>query len=929
MNKKTKVVLSSIAAIAMSASLITGGTFALFTSESDVNIAVTSGKVDVTAKVEEVKTYSMGEEQTGTSFANGGEVIFNDNTLTLSKITPGDKAVSKISITNNSTVKVQYRVKIDCTDGYVLMGGLRFIVGNSVTDGEVSGTDYSSVSSYTSDWSSLYELQDVADVYVSLELPQEAGNEYQELTTNIRYTVEAVQGNASVEGGEQIEYIVTQREPVGEEQTVLTNGDFNVTVPTTAVEEGNASISLVISNIEDGNFNIAAEESDKLVGYNITVTGLKEDNDNLIIVELPAIPMGLSDVQIYHNAVPMTELDDVSVEAEGFYYNTFNGVVTIKTKSFSPFAVKYSVNNGFFSGGMGTTEYPYLISTKQDILDLYDHYLVLSDRDAELQGLYSKLFYRACYKMTNNIDISDTPIRNLGEYQCLFDGNGYTLTVNFTSASEIGMGNNVGMFAGFNGSSSTYIYEATTEEEINSPYSYTVNGKTYMLTAGTIRDLTIRGSVYSNLSGVVSPLGGGRCTGYVINVTNYATVTAEGSASFISGIVSGVKGTGLVMDCKNYGDITYTGTPSGSVVVGGIAAQLYGGSNGGYPDILRPYSASVYNCENYGNISASGRDVGGIVGQTHGGDFGLKKAILNCTNSGNISGKENVGGIIGRNNSTGKTLNILDCTNSGIVGIMEGGVEGTAGYIYGANYGVLIEENNKTILPADVKIGEVKFVDNLTYVLPEGTLTASANEQLNIRANNVTLKGAGAGLTTIDCLGYSCSGQAGILVGGNNVTISDLTVKTSSEDGNVSAIKYSAIDDASVVIEGGRIANVEVIASKGHGINLHGVKNVSLDNVSISNYSKCAISLAKAENVKLSRVTTQDTGWADIGMMYKADEGNTYNAPCSLFLGEGNNFGEQAIIYSERPATATDGLDKVNGQTGVLQGNDKYLWPVA
>ncbi|MGN1052032.1 MAG: hypothetical protein ACI4SH_01420, partial [Candidatus Scatosoma sp.] len=641
------------------------------------------------------ETYVYEEQSAGT-FKNGGTAVLDGETLTLTNITPGDKAISKISITNNSNVNVQYRVKIDCTDGYVLMSGLKFIVGQSVTEGEVNGTDYSSVLSYTSEWASLYALQDIEDVYVSLELPVEAGNEYQNLTTSIRYTVEAVQGNASVQGGEQIEYILTQSAPVGEETTVINNGGFNVTVPNGAVEEGNSSVSLVVSKIDEGNFDVIAGEDEKLVGYNITVTGLKDDNDQLVVVEIPAIPAGLSEVQIYHNSLPMTKLSDVSVEAEGFYYDTYSGVVTIKTTGFSPFTVKYSVNNGFFSGGMGTTEYPYLISTKQDILDLYDHSLVFYGRDAEridLADYYETLFYRACYKMTNDIDISDTPIRNLGGYQCLFDGNGKTLTVNFTSESEIGFGNNVGMFAAFNGSSSKYIYEATTREEINSPYSYTVNGKTYMLTAGTIRNLTIRGSVYSNLSGAVSPLGCGQCTGYVINVTNYATVTAEGSAYFISGIVSGVRGTGLVLDCKNYGDITYTGTPSGSLVVGGIAAQLYGGSSGAYPDIFRPYSASVYNCVNYGNISASGRDVGGIVGQTHGYDANLKKAIVNCTNSGNISGTENVGGIIGRNNSTGTTLYILNCTNSGSVSIMEGGVAGTAGDIYGANYGNLIEEN--------------------------------------------------------------------------------------------------------------------------------------------------------------------------------------------------------------------------------------------
>ena len=59
---KKKVVTLSLLTIIMCASLIVGATLALFTSKSDVNIAVTSGNVEVVATVDEITTYSMGEE---------------------------------------------------------------------------------------------------------------------------------------------------------------------------------------------------------------------------------------------------------------------------------------------------------------------------------------------------------------------------------------------------------------------------------------------------------------------------------------------------------------------------------------------------------------------------------------------------------------------------------------------------------------------------------------------------------------------------------------------------------------------------------------------------------------------------------------------------------------------------------------------------
>lgn len=343
----------------------------------------------------------------------------------------------------------------------------------------------------------------------------------------------------------------------------------------------------------------------------------------------------------------------------------------------------YETGDGNFSGGYGTAESPYLISTKDDLLKI--GYKGFGEEDGE------DYFYNRVFQLTDDIDMENEPIKNLGSFRGLLDGNGYSLkNVNFTSAGE-GYGNNVGLFASLNGGSTSEIYEAKTEEDFASPYCYDINGTKYVITSGAVIDLTIEsGTIYSNADGAVSPLGAGQNTAYVINVVNNANIIAEGDAYFIAGIVSGTKGTGLVINCTNNGDITYTGSPESSLVVGGITAQLYGGSSGAYPDILRPYSASVYGCVNNGDINATGRDVGGIVGQTHGYDAALKKAIINCTNNGDISGMENVGGIIGRNSSTGSTLYLLNNVNNGNVSLLEGGAEGTSGEIFGKNDGTVL-----------------------------------------------------------------------------------------------------------------------------------------------------------------------------------------------------------------------------------------------
>ena len=101
MNKSLKknVIISSIMAIGLSASLICGATFALFTSESKANIAISGGKVDVVATINDDFTTYSGVNITGNSetdvisatetngtFTNGGFASLSENTLSLTNI---------------------------------------------------------------------------------------------------------------------------------------------------------------------------------------------------------------------------------------------------------------------------------------------------------------------------------------------------------------------------------------------------------------------------------------------------------------------------------------------------------------------------------------------------------------------------------------------------------------------------------------------------------------------------------------------------------------------------------------------------------------------------------------------------------------------------------------------------------------------------
>lgn len=193
MKKKVGIIASSVATIAVCASMVVGSTYALFTSEDKVDISVTAGKVEVTATVDEssLALTSMGEVQEGKTWANGGTVGFNDQSVfTLNNITPGDKAEFDIKIANTSTVNVKYRLSYTVNSGYLLASGLEVGVG---------GVDVSGKQTYRSAWEECEKANEV--VAVSVHLTEGAGNIYQNLTTSISFSVEAIQANGVAVSG--------------------------------------------------------------------------------------------------------------------------------------------------------------------------------------------------------------------------------------------------------------------------------------------------------------------------------------------------------------------------------------------------------------------------------------------------------------------------------------------------------------------------------------------------------------------------------------------------------------------------------------------------------------------------------------------------------------------------------------------------------
>lgn len=204
---KKKLILGSALGIIMCSSLITGATMALFTSESNVNIAITTGKVDVVATVD---TDSVQTKQLNTEYADGvnntyagGVTVSEDGEVTLDKFIPGDGVKFNITIENNSTVDVKYQTVVSMIEGIDLFDGLEITINNELFDGMTSYSSWNSIA---------VGATDTVIVPVAIELPDTATNEYQGKTCKISFAVNAVQGNATVsdvEVEENTTYIYT------------------------------------------------------------------------------------------------------------------------------------------------------------------------------------------------------------------------------------------------------------------------------------------------------------------------------------------------------------------------------------------------------------------------------------------------------------------------------------------------------------------------------------------------------------------------------------------------------------------------------------------------------------------------------------------------------------------------------------------------
>ncbi len=280
-----------------------------------------------------------------------------------------------------------------------------------------------------------------------------------------------------------------------------------------------------------------------------------------------------------------------------------------------------------YSGGIGSSQDPYQIATKQDLLDLgatpsdYDRYFIV----------------------TANIDLAGEIFTHAvipGPFSGDFDGRSYTisnLSIDATSTSYLGL------FG-----------------RISKSYS---NTKVHSL---SLEDVFIHVSGSSEYVGGVAGYSTGRITSCDVNGVIDADQFVGGLVGYseyeigfcsMKGTVKGSRYTGglIGMARSNVLNSSMCGTVRGTSGVGGLVGSFYDTGQG----II---NASYTNADVSGNTN-----VGGLVGFNTG-------AIWYAYTVGSVSGISRVGGLIG--NNLGSVLNSYSTSN--VIG--EDAVGGAVGY---------------------------------------------------------------------------------------------------------------------------------------------------------------------------------------------------------------------------------------------------------
>ncbi len=219
-----------------------------------------------------------------------------------------------------------------------------------------------------------------------------------------------------------------------------------------------------------------------------------------------------------------------------------------------------------------------------------------------------------------------------------------------------------------------------------------------------------------------------------ITLTGEIKTTADANA----GIIGSSKGESIIRKCINKTKISST---TNDYSLGGIIGQMNSGT------------LTIQKCENYGNLSG-GDNLGGIIGLNNNSDTNL--IINDCHNYGTVTNNlgQHTGGILGRDNSASNVITITNTINEGQVtstktsgniylGGLVGNVKGTLNIENSQN----LKNNEETKITLEVSgtvwpyVGGIVGIDDGATVVMNNVTNEQNMEAKNDSPNNTVVGG--------------------------------------------------------------------------------------------------------------------------------------------------------------------------------------------
>ena len=361
-NKTSKrALLTSVLSIALCLSMLIGTTFAWFTDTASTAVnKIQAGTLKVALEMQDGDNWTPANGKTlgwvqanaeGTAIVDGKNILWE----------PGcEYQLQTVRVRNDGNLALKYKVVITGIDGDAKLNNA---IDWTITPGEAS-ENVVALEKDAQGFQYALTAKDAANTLtISGKMRTDAGNEYQGLSIDgigitvyaTQYTYESdskdntydAKADMTPDNLDQLivanaTATVKKDETTGEKaDTTVATGDKKVTatVPAKAIAEDATELTLTVTPQTSVPAGITVSSEQGAMPYDIKIEGIKENNDTLIPVQL-TIGKNLDNIKVYHHD---SELNAVTAEdkAEGYSYDSASGVLTIYTKSFSPFTVVY------------------------------------------------------------------------------------------------------------------------------------------------------------------------------------------------------------------------------------------------------------------------------------------------------------------------------------------------------------------------------------------------------------------------------------------------------------------------------------------------------------------------------------------------------------------------------------------------------------